>query len=97
MIDTATSGIKKVYRIQRQKYFPMPDYDLSDVNMVSVTVYGKTIDEHYTYILYEHPELDLETVYLIDQVQKGNGSKLSKEEIAYLRKYKLVEGRSTNL
>jgi ATP-dependent DNA helicase RecG len=30
-------------------------------------------------------------------VQKGNGSKLSKEEIAYLRKYKLVEGRSTNL
>lgn len=97
MIDTATSGIKKVYRIQRQKYFPMPDYDLSDVNMVSVTVYGKTIDEHYTYILYEHPELDLETVYLIDQVQKGNGSKLSKEEIAFLRKYKLVEGRSTNL
>ena len=97
MIDTATSGIKKVYRIQRQKYFPMPDYDLSDVNMVSVTVYGKTIDEHYTYILYEHPELDLETVYLIDQVQKGNGSKLSKEEIAYLRKYKMVEGRSTNL
>ena len=64
MIDTATSGIKKVYRIQRQKYFPMPDYDLSDVNMVSVTVYGKTIDEHYTYILYEHPELDLETVYV---------------------------------
>ena len=26
MIDTATSGIKKVYRIQKEKFFPLPDY-----------------------------------------------------------------------
>lgn len=70
MIDTATSGIKKVYRIQKDKFFPMPDYDLSMGNQVSVKVYGKTLDEKYTYILYNHPEFDLETVYLLDQVQK---------------------------
>ena len=93
MIDTATSGIKKVYRIQKEKYFPMPDYDLSSVSQVSVTVYGKTLNEHYTYILFEHPELDLETVYLLDQVQKGNSAKLSKEAVAHLRKHKLIEGR----
>ena len=97
MIDTATSGIKKVYRIQKEKYFPMPDYDLSDVKQVAVTVYGKTLDEHYTYILFDHPELDLETVYLLDQVQKGKGHNLSKDAIAHLRKHKLVEGRIGSL
>ena len=97
MIDTATSGIKKIYRIQKEKYFPMPDYDLSNVKQVAVTVYGKTLDEHYTYILFNHPELDLETVYLLDQVQKGNERNLSKEAIAYLRKHKLVEGRLGSL
>lgn len=97
MIDTATSGIKRVYRIQREKYFPMPDYNFSTANQVSVTVYGKVMNEQYTYILYKHPELDLETVYLLDQVQKGNGQDLSKDAIAHLRKYKLVEGRANHL
>ena len=97
MIDTATSGIKKVYRIQKEKFFPMPDYDLETANQVSVTVYGKILDERYTYILFEHPELDLETVFLLDQVQKGHGQKLTKEAIALLRKHHLVEGRVNSL
>ena len=97
MIETAASGIKRVYRIQQKKYFPMPDYNFSTENQVSVTVYGKVMNEQYTYILYEHPELDLETVYLLDQVQKGNGKNLSKEAVAYLRKHRLVEGRANHL
>lgn len=97
MIDTATSGIKKVYRIQKEKFFPMPDYDLQTANQVSVKVYGKILNERYTYILFEHPELDLETVFLLDQVQKGNGQKLSKNAIALLRKHHLIEGRINNL
>lgn len=97
MIDTATSGIKKVYRIQKEKYFPMPDYDFSESNKVVVTVYGKIIDEKYTYILFNHPELNLEMVYLIDLVQKGRTEKLTKEAIQLLRKYHLVEGRVNNL
>ena len=97
MIDTATSGIKKVYRIQKEKYFPMPDYDFSTANQVSVTVYGKTLNERYTYILFDNPDLDLETVYLLDQVQKGKGNTLSKEALSFLRKHKLVEGRANSL
>lgn len=97
MIDTATSGIKKVFRIQKNKYFPMPDYNFYNEKQVSVTVYGKILDERYTYMLFKHPELDLETVYLLDQVQKGNGKKLSKQSIQYLRKHKLVEGRINTL
>ncbi|SDC42692.1 ATP-dependent DNA helicase RecG [Succiniclasticum ruminis] len=97
MIDTATSGIKKVFRIQKEKYFPLPDYDLTLPNQVSVTVYGKILNEQYTYILFNHPTLDLETVFLLDQVQKGNGKKLPKEAIAFLKKHKLVEGQANNL
>lgn len=97
MIDTATMGIRKVYRIQKERFFPMPDYDFSVSNQVAVTVYGKTLDDKYTYILFQHPELDLETVYLLDQVQKGLGKSLSKDAIQHLRKHKLVEGRVNNL
>ncbi len=97
MIDTATSGIKKVYRIQKEKFFPMPDYDLLTANQVSVKVYGKTLDERYTHMLFEHPELDLETVFLLDQIQKGHGQKLSKNAVALLRKHHLVEGRANSL
>lgn len=97
MIDTATSGIKKVYRIQKEKFFPLPDYDFSSSNQVSVRVYGKLLDERYTYILFNHPQLDLETVYLLDQIQKGNGGKLSSDAVKHLRKHKLIEGRISNL
>lgn len=95
MIDTATMGIRKVFRIQKEKYFPLPDYDLSVSNQVSVTVYGKILNNDYMHILYEHPDLDLETVFLLDRVQKGLS--ISKDSIFHLRKLKLVEGRSSNL
>lgn len=41
MIDTATMGIRRVFRIQKEKYFPLPDYDFDVSNQVSVTIYGK--------------------------------------------------------
>ncbi|MBQ8983801.1 MAG: transcriptional regulator, partial [Lachnospiraceae bacterium] len=49
----------------------------------------------YTYLLHDNDNLDLVTVYLLDQVQKGN--KIPKEAVAHLRKNKLVEGRASNL
>lgn len=91
MIDTATSGIQKVFRIQRDKYFPMPDYDLSSESQVGVTVYGKSLNEAYMHILFNHPELPLETVFLLDCVQKG--VHISKEAADFLRKQKMIEGR----
>ncbi len=95
MIDTATSGIQKVFRIQRDKYFPMPDYDLSSGAEVRVTVYGKTLNDAYMHILFNHPELPLETVFLLDCVQKGIG--IDKKAADYLRKQKMIEGRYPNI
>lgn len=96
MIDTATSGIKKVYRIQKEKFFPLPDYNLSNANQVSVTIYGKILDEKYTQLLYRNNEnLDLETVFLLDKVQKH--TQISKEHATKLKKLGLIEGRYPNV
>ena len=97
MIDTAAMGIRRVYRIQRDKFFPLPDYDLSVSNQVKVTVHGKILNENYMHILFNHPELGMDTVYLLDQVQKGHGSELSPEALRFLRKNGLVEGKKPNI
>ncbi|MCD8370055.1 MAG: transcriptional regulator, partial [Clostridiales bacterium] len=80
-----------VYKILRDKYFPMPDYDFSESNQVRVTIYGKILDENYTRVLHDHPEFDLTTVYLIDRVQKH--APLSKDEVKHLRRLKVIEGK----
>lgn len=95
MIDTQSMGIRKVYRIQQERYFPMPDYNLSIANQVGVTVYGKILNENYTKLLFEHPEFDIETVFLIDQVQKRR--KIASVQVKYLRKLNVVEGRAPNI
>ena len=95
MIDTQSMGIRKVYRIQKDKFFPMPDYDLNEFNQVRVTVYGKVLNDNYTKVLFNHPEYDLETVYLIDMVQKRK--KLDRDQIQYLRRLGVIEGRQPNI
>lgn len=95
MIDTVGSGIRRVYDIQKKKFFPMPDYDLSESNRVKVTLYGKIIDEKYSKILFEKTNLDIDKVMLLDRVQKGY--QISKEKSDYLRKENLIEGRYPNI
>ena len=95
MIDTVGSGIRRIYDIQKEKFFPMPDYDLSEYNRVKVTLYGKIIDEKYSKILFEKTNLDIDEVMLLDRVQKGY--EISKEQSDYLRKDNLIEGRYPNI
>ena len=95
MIDTVGSGIRRVYDIQKKKFFPMPDYDLSNDNRVIVTLYGKIIDEKYSKILFEKTNLDIDKVMLLDKVQKGY--EITKKQSDYLRKENLIEGRNPNI
>lgn len=95
MIDTVSSGIKRVFRIQRNKFFPLPDYDFSDSNRVRVTIHGKIINEDYTKLIYSETDLSLETVFLLDKVQKGIS--ITKEQSDFLRLKKLIEGRYPNI
>jgi ATP-dependent DNA helicase RecG len=95
MIDTVGGGIKKMFLLQRQRFFPMPDYDLSEPTKVKVRIIGKVIDENYTKMLISKTDLKLKTVICLDKVQKK--IKLTKDEFKLLKAQKLVEGRYPNL
>ncbi|MCL2122446.1 MAG: putative DNA binding domain-containing protein [Clostridiales bacterium] len=95
MIDTVAMGIRKVFRIQQERLFPMPDYFFMKPDEVVVRVYGKTLDENYMRMLYDHPEYDIETVYLLDCVQKKQ--RLSKEQYKHLRSLGAIEGKAPNI
>lgn len=95
MIDTNSMGIPMMYQIQRDKCFPLPTYDLNTTNRVKVVVYGKILDKNYTQLLYSNGELDIQTVFLLDKVQKKET--ISKESFKILKKQGLVEGRYPNL
>ena len=95
MIDTAVMGIRKVFKIQKEKFFPMPDYGNELGYQVTVTVHGKSLNDDYLHILYDYPDLSLRIVYLLDRIQKG--MEIASEEAKELRTLKLVEGRVTNL
>ena len=70
MIDTQTMGMRRVFKILQQRYFPMPDYDFSVRQQIQVRIYGKILDENYTRLLFDKPELDICDVYYIDRIQK---------------------------
>ncbi|MDE1951177.1 MAG: putative DNA binding domain-containing protein [Betaproteobacteria bacterium] len=95
MIDTQGGGIKRMFLKQRQRFFPMPDYDLSQPERVMVTLRGRILDERYTRLLMAQTELGLSTIILLDRVQKGQ--RISADEAKRLKAAKLVEGRYPNL
>jgi ATP-dependent DNA helicase RecG len=96
MIDQQGGGIRRMFNIQRSRFFPMPDYDLTTPNTVRVKIFGKILDENYTRLLINQSDLDLKTVIQLDYIQKGRGELLSKEQIQRLRSNKLIEGRKPN-
>ena len=95
MIDTQGGGIKRMFQKQRERFFPMPDYDLAQAERVMVTLRGRILDERYTRLLMAHSSLDLGLIILLDKVQKGQ--RVSAEESKHLKAAKLVEGRYPNL
>ncbi len=94
LIDTIGSGIKKMFVIQKNKFFPLPEYNLEN-NKVTVTIIGKVLDVRYSQKLALMPDLSLDEIILLDKVQKGKS--LNDEEIKILRTNSLIEGRKPNL
>lgn len=94
MIESEGGGIKKMFINQRVRFFPMPEYDFSE-GKVRVTITGKVIDENFARILTDNPDISLEDIMLLDKVQKNKV--ISNEQIVYLRRKKLIEGRKPHL
>ena len=96
MIDTIGSGIRRMFEKQRERFFPMPDYDLTKPKTVRLRIEGKILDKNYSQLL-RNRQLNLLTVILLDKVQKHKVSLLTNEQIAFLKREDLVEGRKPNL
>jgi ATP-dependent DNA helicase RecG len=94
IIDTVGSGIKRMFRLQRKRYFPMPEYELN-TNKVKVTLFGKVLDIGYARVLAKNPDLSLEEIILLDKVQKRK--LLDDHEIKLLRDKGLIEGKKPNI
>ena len=95
MIDTIGSGIKRMFLKQKERFFPMPDFDLSTPNKVAVRIAGRIWDVNYTKLLMSKTDLDLKMVVLLDRVQKN--LPISDDEIRQLKKVGLIEGRKPNI
>lgn len=93
MIDTIGSGIKRMFRSQRERFFPMPDYDLSGAKVKAI-ITGKVLDMEYARVLARYPDLSLEEIIILDKVQKKK--ELNENEITILKARKLIEGRKPN-
>lgn len=93
MIDTIGSGIRKMFVIQKKRYFPLPEYELGN-DRVQVTITGHVVDIAYARKLAELPKLTLEDIMLLDKVQKHKP--LTDEQAKTLKTLGLIEGRKPN-
>lgn len=91
MIDTMGYGIHWMHREQARRYFPMPDYDLSEANAVRMTVYGSVVDLAYSRLLIQKTDLPLADVLALDRVQKK--LPIPEGAVARLKRNGLIEGR----
>lgn len=93
MIDTIGSGIRKMFLIQKRRFFPLPEYTLVK-SRVEVTITGRVLDIAYARKLAMYPDLSLEDIMLLDRVQKQKP--LSDIEAKHLKAAGLIEGRKPN-
>lgn len=94
MIDTMGYGIHAIHVGQARRYFPMPDYDLSEPHAVKMTIYGSVVDPAYSRMLIRKTDLSLDEILALDRVQKR--LPLSDPMIKRLRRGSLIEGRKPN-
>lgn len=94
MIDTMGYGIRDMYTGQARRYFPLPDYDLSEPGAVKMTLYGGVVDIAYSRLLIQKTNLPLADVLALDRVQKK--LPIPDEAATRLRKGGLIEGRKPN-
>ena len=96
LIDTAGTGIKLMYRKQRERYFPMPDFKIeTSPPSVQVQVYGREIDSAFTSMMFQATDLSLEEVIALDFVQKKQP--IHATVTKRLRAKGLIEGQGRKL
>lgn len=96
LIDTIGSGIKRMYRTQRERHFPMPDFEIALMPpTVAVRIHGREIDPAFTRALLSASSLTLSEVIALDHVQKRRP--VDPTMVRRLRAQQLIEGRGQRL
>lgn len=96
LMETLNRGVKGMFRKQKDRFFPLPDYDIeAQPASVSVTLYGRVLDKGYVDALMTNSDLSLEDAVLLDQIQKGRQPPAA--SLRRLRTKGLIEGRSPRL
>lgn len=95
MIDTMGYGIHEMYVGQARRYFPLPDYDLSEPQVVKMTLHGAIVDAAYSRTLIQHTDLSLPDILALDRVQKN--LPIDDALVKRLRRAQLIEGRRPHL
>ncbi|HRK56119.1 MAG TPA: putative DNA binding domain-containing protein [Burkholderiaceae bacterium] len=95
MIDTMGYGIHDMHARQAKRYFPLPDYDLSNANSVKLTIYGGVVDPAYSRLLIQKTDLPFVDVLALDRVQKN--LPIPDKVIVRLKRAGLIEGRKPHL
>ena len=86
-------GIRKMFLYQKERFFPMPEYDFSR-GKITLTIVGKIINENYAQLLSQRLDLSLNDIMLLDRIQKKKPITL--EEGKMLHQKKLIEGKRPN-
>lgn len=95
MIDTMGYGIHEMFKGQARRFFPLPDFDLSQPGMVRLTIYGRVIDPAYSRLLIQNTSLPLGDILALDRIQKRMPVEYS--VLQHLRRAGLIEGRKPNV
>jgi ATP-dependent DNA helicase RecG len=93
MVDTAGGGIRRMFLFQKDRFFPLPDYDISE-RRVQLTLTGKILDLDYAQLLISNSDLSLLEIMGLDKVQKKKP--LNDDEEKRLKSKSLIEGRKPN-
>lgn len=95
MIDTVSSGIQTMFFKQKERHFPMPDYEINEnVPEVNVKIYGRVIDESYVDLLKRDTTLSLKECIWLDAIQKKRP--ITDDAMRILKSKKLIEWHKPN-
>jgi ATP-dependent DNA helicase RecG len=95
MIDTVSSGIQTMFYKQKERHFPMPDYEINEnVPEVNVKIYGRVIDERYVDLLKRDASLSLKECIWLDAIQKKRP--VTDDALKILKSKKLIEWHKPN-
>ena len=96
LIETINSGVPKMFRVQRERFFPLPDFVIeNDPPSVAVRIHGKVIDTNYVRALMYDSSITLEMAIQLDRVQKSQPIDAASAKL--LRTRGLIEGRLSRL